>query len=757
MPQAPAPAEPPKKQKGPATHEQKAKRRKLIRRIIALVVAAAVIVTSVILLRKFVFKDDSAQKGAPMTALVMRGMIQSKVEGSGTARAKDSAVVTPESGYTVLQLLVSEGDHVEAGQLLYNLDDAAAQDAVQAANDNVRKAQESVRTAQEGVQTAKEGVLNAQENVRKAQESVAGYDKELQNARKSLSELTITAPHAGKLLEVNRDLKAGKALSKGTEIAKVFNDTKLRLRLYYSWAYEKQIQPGQSARISLPGAMADYPGSVEQVNYVRRIVPEGSVTFEVVFVMDNPGTLTEGMAASAQLTAADGTAIYPYEGGKLEYYETTTITAQADGPIEYVSLMDYAAVTPGQVLLRQGDEDVQEDIVAKENALREAQKSVDDAVKGVEDAQKNVTSAEEGVTTAQKGVEEAQKGVEEAQKKLENYHATAPIAGTVLSLGGLVSGEPVPSGAGIQIADTSTMVVDINIDEMNIGYVKTGMFVDLQDQMGNYYMGTIETVALSAKAENGVAVFPATVVVDNPEDMLKTNSYINYSFIASQSDNCLTVPLQAVINVSLSDGMGGGDMIDPGMMEPGVVPADDGVIPEGGGEPIVDGTVPEGGEPIVDGTVPDDGTVPTDDGTVPADDDTVPEGGEPAVDGMVPVDGTEPIVGGTVNVLPAGDVQIVDQPVARAVAVSIARPGFSSSQGAGAFGNSGTTTVCYVKGEPDERAIEADPAWEVPEGFFPVVVTTGLSDEANVEIKSGLNEGDEVFIGYETDTAYAGW
>ena len=66
---------------------------------------------------------------------------------------------------------------------------------------------------------------------------------------------------------------------------------------------------------------------------------------------------------------------------------------------------------------------------------------------------------------------------------------------------------------------------------------------------------------------------------------------------------------------------------------------------------------------------------------------------------------------------------------------------------------SDTATVCFVQGEPDERAIEADPSWNMPEGFFAVVVTTGLSDETNVEITSGLNEGDMVFTGYMTNSA----
>ena len=627
-----SPSTPPKKEKTPATHEQKQKKRKLIRRIIALVVALAIIITSAVLLKKFVFTDKE-ELGEVMTMPVSLGSIQSMVEGTGNARAKNSATVTPDAGYKVLELFVKEGDTVEEGQLLYNLDDSAAQEAVS----------------------------TAQNNVRKAQETVDDYNTELSKLYDNVADLTIKAPHDGKLIDINADIKNGKDMAVGDAVATVVNDTKLRLHLYYSWAYEGQISVGQTAQITLPASMTAVTGTVEQVNYVKRVVSEGGVTFEVVFVLNNPGTLTEGMTASAALSTSDGTPIYPYESGKLEYFETTKLTVKVAGPVQSVNLMNYADVTNGQVLVQLGDKDASASIASKQNSLREAQKSVDDAVKALE----------------------------EAQKKLENYHATAPISGRVLSCN-LVSGEDVSSGQAIQIADTSTMIVDINIDERNVGYVSNGMMVNLQDQMGNFYMGIIEQIALTAKAENGVASFPATVVVDNPEGLLMTGTYIQYSFVASQSDNCLVVPIQAVMNVTLPQtAMPGGEMGEDGM-EPG--------IDDGG---MVDGDMGVA-EPAVD----------------------APAAGGPRAQslGMVVMSGGSVSMGG-------------------------------SPMGGGSFGGGDTATVCFVQGEPDERAIEADPSWNMPEGFFAVVVTTGLSDETNVEITSGLNEGDMVFTGYMTNSA----
>ena len=66
----------------------------------------------------------------------------------------------------------------------------------------------------------------------------------------------------------------------------------------------------------------------------------------------------------------DGTPIYPYQNGKLEYYESTKITAKATGPVERVSLLDYGDVKAGQLLVQLGAKDTDEEIASKENALK---------------------------------------------------------------------------------------------------------------------------------------------------------------------------------------------------------------------------------------------------------------------------------------------------------------------------------------------------------------------------------------------------
>lgn len=646
QPGSPAPAAP----KGP----KKKKRRGKGKLIAGILVTAAVVIAVAVVLWYFVFRETE-DLGAIMTDFVQRGSIQSMVEGSGMTKARNSASVTPGTG-KILELYVQEGDQVEAGQTLYKMDDTAAREAVTAA-------QESVDNAQKDLQ--------------------AVYDK--------IAELTVKAPHSGNLREV-ASLKVGDTVTEGDTIATIVNDTKLRLSLYYSYAYEDQIKVGQTAQISIPAIMDSRTGTVEKINKVRFVSPEGATHFEVVFVLDNPGTLTEGMEASAGLTASDGTPIYPYQNGKLEFYETTVVKAKASGPVEQFNLMNYGDVKAGQVMVQLGAKNTDEEISTKEEALKAAQEKL-----------------------------------KTANDELAKYNATAPISGTVLSCS-LQEGAEVQSGQGISIADTTQMVVEINVDERNARYVKAGMMVNI-DQYGTPYMGIVESVSMTASGENGVASVPAVVTVDNFDGSMIPGTYVSYSFVASQSDDCLTIPIAAVMYVSFAN------VTLPDTLDAAPV--------EGGGmDGMTDGEMlPEDG--MTDSEMlPEDGMI---------DGEMLPE------DGMI--DGDMTVSGGSVAVPQRASGKGAFAKPLMAVAVpggGVIMDGDGSMGGSmGGAGDESTGTIVFVKADqpPVNAILEPDPAWECPEGFWAVPVEVGLSDTTRVEIKRGLNEGDEVFIGRETQSA----
>lgn len=91
-------------------------------------IATAIVIALTVLVRYSVLRKDGS-KSEVMIDFVIRGSIQSMVEGSGTTEAEDFTIVTPGSS-TILELFVQKDDRVATSQQLYRVNDTIARDAV---------------------------------------------------------------------------------------------------------------------------------------------------------------------------------------------------------------------------------------------------------------------------------------------------------------------------------------------------------------------------------------------------------------------------------------------------------------------------------------------------------------------------------------------------------------------------------------------------------------------------------------------------
>ncbi|MDR2664920.1 MAG: biotin/lipoyl-binding protein, partial [Oscillospiraceae bacterium] len=369
--------------------KQKKKRKKrAIKAIIAIVITLAVLGGATFGLYELL--RERMPEVSILTDIVSRGSIQSMVTGSGLTRARESESIVLPLGGTVGAVFVQEGDLVAAGDPLYTIDSAEARKAVDDADG---------------------AVLDANKAVADAQDAVEDLREQIDELRGQYEDLTVKSPHSGLLLETLR-LREGDGVAAGTKIATLVDEDVMLLTLYFSYAYQGEISVGQSAAVSIPSSMSEIPGSVREINYIRRVSPEGAALFQVVVEMKNPGALTAEMPASATLVGAGGERVYPYEGGALEYSRVTEILAKAAGEVISHSLMDYARAAQGQVLL-QLDSDV-----------NDAQ---------IESLQKQIETQQRQIAELQKRVAAAVETADKARANLDDLNAFAPIGGTVLT------------------------------------------------------------------------------------------------------------------------------------------------------------------------------------------------------------------------------------------------------------------------------------------------------------------------------------
>lgn len=413
-----------------------------------------------------------------MTEFSTRGSISSVIEGNGLAKAKDNDVLTVVTSGTVLDVFVQEGEYVEEGTMLYMIDSPAGDEAVD-----------------------------------EAKRDVDGYENQLEELYEAKENLNVKAEFTGKLLKT-ADLDVGDYVSNGTELAVLVDDSQMRLKQYYSYAYENDIYVGQTAVISVPGVMQQIDGTVTEVVKVERISPEGGKLFCVEFLVNNPGTLIPELKATAVLYTDDEEMITPYEQGELAYKESKQIVAKVSGDIEVNNLRDYLKVSAGELLVRIGGNDNDNDIFEME-----------------------------------KNLEKAREDLKDAEENRDKLNPTAKIAGRVVGLNVSVGDEVSANTNILTIIDTSEIVVDAKIDERNLSYIQVGMPVEV-DQWGNIAMGVVDFVSLEGSYENGMATFPAKILVENSEGILNSDVGITYRINASQSDDCIIVPNQCVKSVA---------------------------------------------------------------------------------------------------------------------------------------------------------------------------------------------------------------
>ena len=479
---AAAPVQAEKKPEPPAKPPQRPRRngkKKMIKRVIALVVILAILAGTGFGMWYLVFREEN-NIGTPLTDVAQINTIQSIVQGSGNAVPKESAAITLSAAGTVQEVYVEVGQTVFAGDPLYTIDSQTARD-----------------------------------NLQKAQEKLDDLYKDLADLQKQLSNLTVRAPFAGKLQEV-QSFEPEQEVGKDILVAKLVNDKKLKLSLYFSYAYENEIHKGQAVQVTVPTVMRTFDGWVEDIHKVNYISPEGATHFEVVIVFDNPGTLTAEMDAAAVLTASDGTDIYPYNNGKTEFYEEREIKTKAGGPVvNQGNLLNYADVKEGEMLLVLGSDTIDADIRAKNEQI--------------EIAAEDLTKAQEG---------------------LQNFNAVAPINGQVFSCA-LVPGQDVKEGeTAITISNTTTMVVDIQVDSRNIGFIQAGMTMELMDEMGNPVTGTVTNVAMQGEVGSGTTTYPVKLEVDNSMGTIYNGSWMRYNLVTAESVDCVTVPNQCIKRVN---------------------------------------------------------------------------------------------------------------------------------------------------------------------------------------------------------------
>jgi len=437
-------------------------------------------------------KEATAEAGSVRTAVVTKRSITSELSSSGTISPKDTYDITSLVEGEVIEANFEEGDEVEQGQVLYRIDSSSKEAELTSVNNTLTRAQENYDIALDDYNTA---LNDYSGNTYKSTES--GY----------ISSLSI---------------KAGNKLSNNGEIADIYDDTVMKIKIPFLSGEAMQVASGSAAVLTMSDTGEQIEGTVTSVSNMDVTLTGGRIVRYVTIEVTNPGGLTSDTTA----TAAIGDFVCSMEAAfepKLE----TTMSADLASSVEV-----------GTLLVHEGD------YVTKGTPIFTMESK---------SAEKLIRTYKETLEKAESTLESAKSDLESTQETYDNYTITAPVSGKVITKAVKVGDKISKSSSGsttlATIYDMSGYTFEMAVDELDVKSVEVGQAVTITaDAISDKtFSGTVTNVSLESSTSDGVTNYPVTITLNDGTDELLPGMNVDGVIILDEAADVLTVPADALM------------------------------------------------------------------------------------------------------------------------------------------------------------------------------------------------------------------
>lgn len=448
---------------------QAPKKKKSKKKIVWIVIAAVVVVLIGLRLVLGGGKQQEQVSAYTQDAAQTRKII-STLTGKGTLKPADAYTVTSLIKGEVVTADFEEGDKVTKDTVLYVVDSTDATTGLSRAQNALEQAQRAYNSAQE-----------------------------------SLADLRITAPAAGKVL--NLDLKVGDTVSPGQTICTVRDNSAVTVKLPFPTDEAASFYVGQAASVTLDGSFETLPGRITEISGADEVLSGNRIVRRVTIEVQNPGAITNATQATATVGSSACAA-----SGTFTYRADKTIVAKVGGDVASIHVSEGQSVADGQVILSLSS-----------------------------------TNLSDTVENARSAVEDAQLSLNNQTDVLDGYTIKSPIDGTVIEKN-YKQGDNLESGKQLCIIyDLDYLEFTMNIDELDINSVSVGQKVSVAADAadGKAYEGTVTKVSINGVTTNGVTTYPVTVRLESFDGLLPGMN-VDATIIVAQTTGSVSIPVEAL-------------------------------------------------------------------------------------------------------------------------------------------------------------------------------------------------------------------
>jgi HlyD family secretion protein len=276
--------------------------------------------------------------------------------------------------------------------------------------------------------------------------------------------------------------------------------------------------------------------------------------------------------------------------GNLVYEEQALLSPEVIGKVTYIDVHEGDIVNRGQIVLHLDDETYRAEIAQQEAAVRQQRINIEhqdlnlqnqlnqfrrkDELhqkkmipdQQLDDSHYAVEMARVDLRNSRESLEQAEAVLKQYRERLEKTKIRAPISGTVTALDIKIGETAVASQVGIAgsslmtIANTSTIMAELNVDEADIARIKLGQEVSIHAAAfpDIPIKGHVQKIPLSLKKNESYVMQGGTSLARNYSIKVKFESIAGLilrpgmtcraEIYTATSGESLAIPIQAVLS-----------------------------------------------------------------------------------------------------------------------------------------------------------------------------------------------------------------
>ncbi|WP_135551196.1 efflux RND transporter periplasmic adaptor subunit [Paenibacillus cymbidii] len=430
-------------------------------------------------------KPDNASASTEVTTTVKKGTIRSSVTGSAQLEPKETKILTSPSDGTIKTIKLQRNmDNVKAGDVLVELTNATLDS-----------------------------------NMTKAQTTLASLQKSLDDTQDQIKALTGYAPISGKIT-LSANLDTGSNVQKNAKIATISDNSKLTATIAFKLEEAANLAVGDAIDLSFDGFLLTKTGTIDSISKEAKPDQKGGKLIEVTVSIVNDSTLDAGMKVSGSIVK-NGVTYTSQTKGTLAYAKVVNVLAGAGGTIESLPFATNANVDKGQVIFTIFNDTLKDDLKSKQDSIDQQKLAIQDI-----------------------------------QDKLDLLVLKAPFDGTFSTdfvnqrtniLTQFTPGTKVTTSTQFGgMADLKTMMLTLQVDELDMANVKTGMSAEVKSDSiaGRVFQAKVDQVSTVGTTSNGVTTYSVVLSIDNSQGTLKNGMSATGEILFQNKENVLTIPTE---------------------------------------------------------------------------------------------------------------------------------------------------------------------------------------------------------------------